>query len=167
MPLFVTPQIGRGGLALRCPSVDGQPGDLLGTDGAGNLSLQIPGGINATNRLTSTIFAGQVCAIHSSGLGFVLANASDNTLPAIGLARSAVAAAAAGSVQTSGLLTLTDWTAVTGTVQLAARSTYWLDINSGKLTNSPPAARGNVLQAVGQAVGPLTLLIDICPPILL
>lgn len=117
--------------------------------------------VSGTNKYGSPIYAGQACALHSSGAGFVLANATDNTKLAIGLAAVEVGNQLAGYVQVGGSFTLPDWTQVTGTVTLAPRATYWLDVNDGRLTNTPPETRGNVLQIVGISVAPDTLLIGV------
>lgn len=168
MPRFSFPTIDNG-VPLDGPIVDGDVGDMLVRNSDGGLSFATPPAptnvvaesISSTNRSVSTIQAGQPCAIYSGGLGFVPANATDNTLMAVGLAQAAIAPTAAGIVQTSGPLQLSDWTAVTGTATLSPRAKYWLDVTAGRLTSTPPSARGNVLQPIGEAVASDTLLIQI------
>lgn len=116
--------------------------------------------IDATNKQGSVIEAGQVCATHSSGTGFVWANAA-TALLGIGLAQSRMSIASGGSVLTSGLLRLGDWTNAVGLMTLPPRAKLWLDINSGKLVLTPPTTYGNFVQQIGEAVSNDTVLIKI------
>lgn len=153
------------GVYLLAPPVDAiTPGDLMASDATGKLFFTpaYRSKISSTNKQGSTIQAGQVCAIHNSGIGFTYANATNDWYPAIGLAQSLMTDGAAGVVQTSGLFTLSDWTAITGTVELVARAQYWLDINSGMLVTSVSAfMSGNIVQPVGEAVSLDTMSIQI------
>lgn len=116
--------------------------------------------IDATNKQAAVIEAGQVCAIHSSGLGFVLGSAATGVL-GIGLAQSQMAINGAGSVITSGLLRLGNWTNAVGLMTLPPRAKLWLDINAGKLVLTPPTATGNFVQQIGESVSNDTVLIRI------
>jgi hypothetical protein len=119
------------------------------------------------NQDTATIHAGRPVAVHSSGVGVVLATAADNLRAAAGLAVADAAPGAACIVQPGGVLALADWTLATGAPTLAARATYYLAATPGLLTTTPPAVAGQVVQTIGLALSPTQLEIRIDPPILL
>jgi hypothetical protein len=127
------------------------------------------GGVDGENKSGSTMVPGQAVAVHSSGVGFVLADATDATLPAAGLVVTGAAASASVTVLTDGLLTLADWSAVTtaAAASLSAHAVYFLSTTAGKITTLAPTAGGNINHYVGRAVGPQTLDIEIGYPILL
>lgn len=116
---------------------------------------------SATNKQGSSIAAGSPCATHSSGVGAVLASASNDTRVAVGLTIGDAADQSAIRVQTSGPFTLSDWTQSTGAATLVAKGRYWLDIVAGMLTTTPPASVGNIVQLIGVAVSADTLDIQI------
>lgn len=119
------------------------------------------------NKQGTTLAAGMAAATHSSGTGIVGACAANGTKPAVGLLQEAVANGFAGEVQTSGPMTLADWSAIVGAATLT-RGPYYLDPTTpGKLTATAPTAVGQVVQVVGYAVGPATLEINPAPPTLL
>lgn len=125
--------------------------------------------LEGENKSGGALVPGQAVAVHSSGTGFVLADATGDTLPAAGFVVVGAAAAASITVTTDGLLTLTDWSALTteaGTL-LAAHAVYFLSTTAGKITTTPPTTAGNVNHYVGRAVGPQTLEVEIGYPILL
>lgn len=122
----------------------------------------------AENKDVAVASQGMAVAMHSSGVGVVKASAADNSKHAVGLAAVAIAVGVAGAVLTEGLLSLPDWTAVTGSAALVAKATYFLDPSTpGRLTSTAPSAAGQVVQIVGREVAPDTLEIEIEPPILL
>ena len=132
----------------------GIPGPQGPAGSGGNVNL------TGTNNDSVTLLAGQAAATHSSGNGFVRANATNNGYPCVGLIVSDVIATGAAQVQAEGPMQLSDWTNVTGTVSLSAKAKYYLDVNAGKLTDTPPAVSGNIVQQVGIAVALDTLLIE-------
>lgn len=73
----------------------------------------------------------------------------------------------AATLTVSGVVTAADWTAVVGSPALSPRAVYYLGVTPGTLTTSPPALTGQVVQAVGRAVGPHDLDVNITEPILL
>jgi hypothetical protein len=82
----------------------------------------------------------------------------------------AIAAAAASEGHPVGIqrdfVTLDDWTAATGSAQLAPLSQYFLDaVNPGRLVTAPPSA--GVVLPVGIALNFKTLAVGIGQPILL
>jgi hypothetical protein len=99
---------------------------------------------------------------HSSGTGFILANATPGfTKRCWGFAKDSIAPTFSGTILTEGLLTLSDWTAATGGVTLAPAAIYFLDTVDGKMTTTPPGAAGRIVQKVGRSVKPDTLEIEI------
>jgi hypothetical protein len=121
---------------------------------------------SALNRDTITLEAGSPVSIHPTGIGFL--GASSNPLRyAIGVLSQQTGPGSVGDVIISGLLTLVDWTAVTGSAQLAPRSTYFLDSNIGKLVTVPPTIMGFISQIIGSSLTPDTLSISLEVPILL
>lgn len=122
----------------------------------------------AQNTDIGTAQAGAPVAVDPAGGGVVLAVGTSTSAPAVGLMQLDTAPAAVGAVLTDGLLTLASWAAVTGAAALPARSLWFLDPSApGQLTATPPAAPGTVLQPIGRAVGPLTMLLRIGQPIAL
>jgi len=117
-----------------------------------NLPVSGSNTYSAQNRDAVTIKEGQAVAVHSSGSGIVLANSSDDNKNAIGLATEDIAVLAFGLVQVDGVLLVSDWTEITGTVTLTPHGRYFLDTTSGKLTTSPPTAVGTIYQPVGKAL---------------
>jgi len=67
---------------------------------------------------------------------------------------------------TEGKLTITDWTAVTGSASLTPGSAYYLDASvAGRITSGVPVATGEYVVYVGRATSTLTLDIEIAPSI--
>ena len=135
------------------------PAGAGGTGGAVTYSSE--------NKDSVSLTIGAPLAVHTSGIGVIRANATDNSKHCVGLATVGVAVGAAETVLTAGPLTKADWTSVIGTTELVAKATYYLSASAGLLTNTPPSSGGNVVQAVGQAVSTTTLNIQIEPAILL
>jgi len=103
-----------------------------------------------------------VTSVHSSGTGVIRAHAAS------GIAEANILNTFSGLIQTAGQFTLADWTAVTGTVTLANKATYFLDpTNPGKLTTTAPSTPGQVVQIIGYAIDTTTLDLVFSPPILL
>jgi hypothetical protein len=116
---------------------------------------------DAENKSGGTLSAGIVVATHSSGSGTVKAIATAFGTLAIGLAAESTLSSVSGEVQTSGSLTLSDWTAITGATELVARGRYYLSAaTAGLLTTTAPSTVGHIIQLVGVAISPSTLDID-------
>lgn len=107
----------------------------------------------------SDLAPGQPIAINGTGQGR-LADATDSTRPALGLTTETTATGMGARVQVAGPLTLTDWTAAVGAAALTPGATYYLDDQTGKLTTSPPAGAGRLLQVVGRALTADTMLVQ-------
>jgi len=120
---------------------------------------------DATNKAGATVYAGMVVAKHSSGSGYVFANATDDLARAIGVATVDAADNAAGTYQTDGIIDINDWTNATGAATLATNGRYYLDTLNGKLTVTPPSSAGNVVQYIGTALSTTALDISISQPI--
>lgn len=122
-------------------------------------------GMQAENKEPSSLPAGAIVAMHSSGSGIVRASADDSMLPAVGIIPTSRMASEVGIVQTDGTLELNDWTAIVGTTTLAANASYYLSTTPGQLTTTIPQGAGRLVQAIGKAVTPTTLDISIMNPI--
>jgi hypothetical protein len=87
--------------------------------------------------------------------------AAAGTRAVLGLVKDAsIAAAASGFIQTDGVLTSADWTAVAGVATLTAGAIYYLSTTAGQLTTTPPSSSGNYVCKVGIAISTDTLEID-------
>ena len=118
------------------------------------------------NKDSVTVAAGGAVTIHSSGTGVRRADAATAGRECVGLVVGATAVGFSATVRTAGLLTLADWTAVTGSTTLTPMSPYYLSVSAGALTVTPPASSGQRVQQVGVAVAADTLSIQILQPIL-
>lgn len=121
---------------------------------------------SAENKDATTISAGMVCAMHSSGVGIIHADNTDNAKNGVGLAISDIPAGVSGLVQASGTMTLADWTTPTGASSLPALAPQFLGA-VGTMTTTPPTTVGNGLQVIGRPTGQQTLEILAEPGILL
>jgi hypothetical protein len=132
-----------------------------------DLATELGRQFSAQNKDSVTFAIGNPVAIHTSGVGVVQAEAADNLMNAVGLARLGVGVGASESVQVSGILTLADWTAITGSVSLAARANYYLSPTAGMLTSTAPSTVGQVVQLVGRALSTTDMEIVIGSAVLL
>ncbi len=83
----------------------------------------------------------------------------------VALATEAIAAEFAGQISRD-FVTLADWTAATGAAELVPQTDYFLSAaTAGRLTTVPPGT--GVVLAIGVALNPTTLAVNIGPPILL
>ncbi len=119
---------------------------------------------SAENKHGSTIGEGCAVATHSSGTGIVKAIATGLAKPCVGFMVAATLNTVAGDVQTDGIFTMEDWTAVAGTATLT-RGIYYLDNEAGKITATATDIDGQIVQVVGYAISPTDLDISITPPI--
>ncbi len=140
-----------------------QSGDTIAGVGASKVSL--------TNNNAGTAVIGT--PVYSDGAGtcdFAKADAI-GTSEVIGLVFADIAAAGAGEIQTSGVLTATtgEWDVVTGkTSGLVADTIYWLDpTTAGKLTITPTSTDTQLVVRVGIGISTTQMLIAVQPPILL
>lgn len=141
-----------------------QSGDTLANVESGIVSL--------TNDNAGSIVIG--APVYSSSTASVDVAQADaiGTADVIGLvADTSIASAAAGNIQTNGILTATtgQWDTITGDAGgLTFNTTYFLDPdNVGKLTDTAPSLDGDVVTRVGKALSTTQMKIDIQPPILL
>lgn len=105
----------------------------------------------------STLIAGQaVYASSSTQVDKAAANA-DATAKPVGLATAAITSAASGSIQTSGVITLTtgQWDALCGTTGgLTVGTAYFLSATAGLLTATAPTTSGHYVVPVIVALSP-------------
>lgn len=93
-----------------------------------------------TKESDDTIYAGQPLYINNSG-HVQLAKAIFPYQQVVGLALNNTNPTFACNYQTSGIVTLTNWTNIIGTIDLAPNTTYFLDFNNfGKLITDPTNA---------------------------
>lgn len=123
--------------------------------------------VTLENKDAVTIMAGQQVSVHPGGVGMILANAGDNLKNAIGTAAEDISQGNSGAVRIDGVLSLPDWTESSGSLTLLARTVYYLDLISGKMSASPPVVSGQVVQIVGRSIGPNELHVKVEESILI
>jgi hypothetical protein len=129
---------------------------MPGRDGADGAGSDVEGGRRAA------LAAGMPVAIDRTTARFIAADAAYKPAAfVVGLLRRGVDRRVRRQRRRAAL-TLADWSAVTGTAQLAPGQYYFLAVGGG-LTPVPPASA--CVAMVGKAVNPTTLLIDPQPPI--
>ena len=122
----------------------------------------------AQNKDIVTIKRGQWVAIHNSGSGVVLANASSTSKPAVGVMSADTVVGATQNVVADEVFTLTDWSEVAGTTNLQGGKVYFLsNLVNGRMTLSPTTIMGQIAQPVGRAISPIILEIEIGQAVLL
>jgi hypothetical protein len=124
----------------------------------------LSGGAPVTNVVTgANVVAGQAIALNrATRLAILADNSYKPSSFVLGIARESVVAGFAVDVQ-SGFVTLSDWTAATGTASLQPGVPYFLG-TAGQLTLTAPAAP-SVAALVGMAVSLQTLNVVPQPPI--
>lgn len=132
---------------------------LVGSSNSGGASF------TAENKDIS-LSMGMAVTQHPSGTGFIRADISVNARFCIGLLGEDINGGISGKIQISGTITIANWSAITGSSSLVAKSIYYLDTN-GRITNTPSEVPGNICQEVGVAIDPQTLDINLGYPILL
>lgn len=124
-----------------------------------------------TQTADSTLIAGQVC--YSSAADHINKAKADaaGTVKALGLASAAITSGATGSLQTSGIVTLTtgEWDAAAGTTGgLTFNTPYYLSAaTAGLLTSTAPSVAGQYVKEIGIGISTTELLITTPPEILL
>jgi hypothetical protein len=134
------------------------------------LASKIPGAVppetfSAVNKDVVSMAIGSICARDPSGTGVILAQATGVGKAAVGFCISPAIVGASTMVQVSGVLTLADWTAFTGSPTLSALSYYFLSATAGMIGVTPPGT--GISQLVGTAISPNSLDMTINAPILL
>lgn len=117
----------------------------------------------AENKGLTTMLPGQLVSVHSSGTGVILASAASPAGLSVGVVVASISPGNAGPTQAVGMLTLADWTAATGTQALAANAPYYLSATPGLMTTAAPTV--GIVQSVGQAVDPQTMLFALLPAV--
>lgn len=103
---------------------------------------------------------GQVIGRGPAATGFILANNASLSTQAIGLCGETADPGFGAAVQLSGPFCLFDWTAITGTVSLLPRTTYYLDSVSGKMTSILPVGPA-IMQRMGYSLSPNVLNLNL------
>jgi hypothetical protein len=125
------------------------------------------GYFSAQNKELFTIFRGQPVAIHPSGSGVWLANASDDTRNAAGFMSEDTAPGATNNVVTDEVFTQSNWLLVSGQSNLQGGEIYFLDVVSGRMSITSPSIPGQVVQQLGRAISSIALDIECEEAILL
>jgi len=137
-------------MAARKPLVlvNGEVQELATSD---SLSATVTEVDAITKVAAATLIAGQVVyASSATDVNKAAANA-DATAKPIGLATAAISSAASGSIQTSGVITLTtgQWDALCGTTGgLTVGTVYFLSATAGLLTSTAPSTSGHYVSPV-------------------
>jgi len=120
----------------------------------------------AENKDAGALSIGMAVATHSSGVGVVKARADSIATRCVGLSMTATNPTLTATIKTGGVLALANWTAITGSANLAANTVYFLSsTTAGLLTNTPTTTTGEFVQRIGTAVSPTELNIEIQQPI--
>lgn len=121
---------------------------------SGLYSGHVLSGINAG----ATISLGQVVYLSSTG-SWLLANATSDTtpVPASGLAVAAGTSGNPVGVIYSGVIRNSGW----AWTNFGPRNPVYLDTTSGGLTQTAPAASGNVIQRIGYPLSATTVLVNV------
>jgi hypothetical protein len=116
----------------------------------------------------STVSSGQAVYMKSTGhIDLAVASSTPQTR-VIGFSSSGVASGQQVEYNTDGRLSLSDWTAASGSTSLAPGAFYYLSNSSpGMITTSAPTSAGSYVVQVGIAVSSSTLDIEIKQSILL
>ena len=74
---------------------------------------------------------------------------------------ASIATTATGNIVHRGVVTLADWTAITGSESLTNGETYFVDpANAGKLVTAAPSTTGEFIMLVGRAISATELLVE-------
>lgn len=138
-----------------------QAGDTVDTGVVNNQSF------TAINGNAGSITIGMPVYISAAGTVDKARANADATSPVIGLVEVAtIATTASGKILTDGIITVADWTSITGSATLTAGATYFLDAAvAGKLTATAPSTAGQSIVRVGTAIDTTTLEVSISRPI--
>ena len=153
----------RTGRALR-RSPSGRKTNVRPTATTGELGV---GYFAAENKDIVTILRGQWVAIHPSGSGVVLANATNDQRPAVGMMSQDTSVGATQNVVTDQVFTLSDWSNVTGATTLRGGANYFLDTRSGYMTITAAEILGQVAQRLGRAISSTQFDIEVGEAVLL
>lgn len=135
---------------------------------SGSVSAAATGGLIQTLTAASGITEGMVVFIYQSGgnqgeVAPAVNNSTYELAKGIGIATSTVLATESVGVNTDGQVSLADWTAVTGSTDLAPGERYYVDSTSGMLTTTLPTS--GYLVKIGRAVDERILDVEYEDPI--
>lgn len=134
--------------------------------------LKGSGGAADTDRSVAesdtTIVSGNVIRMKSNGhIDLALAN-SNTTWGAFGVAITSGNIGDPVEYRIDTEVTLSDWSSITGTLNLTPGATYYLsDITAGRLTSSPTGTAGSAVVQIGRAKTSTILVLEIQNPIAL
>ena len=143
------------------PGQKGDKGDKGDSGGGGGVSVQ------TAEVEGSAISTGQPIYVRAT-TRVSLAQANAGSTLAAGLAYSSADPGHAVDFITGGVISLTDWTAVCGTVLLSPGNRYFLSPDTaGLMSTNCPNATGETVQCLGIATSTENFTVDIQPSILL
>lgn len=99
-----------------------------------------------------SVVIGQPVYVSSSNTVNLADASSVNTSKVVGLTSTPASANGTTILLTEGSVNQADWTAVTGTANLAPGSVYFLGTTAGKMTTTPPTGDGEVVVTLGTAI---------------
>lgn len=125
------------------------------------------GTIDLENKEAFTILTGQPVALHTSGVGIMLAQAFTPFRACIGLAAEDIPTLTVGPVRTEGVQSQLDWTASIGTSTFPPGTPRWFlsTVTPGTFQTAEPGS-GTLLQLVGISPTPTELDIRLEPKVI-
>lgn len=122
------------------------------------------------NKDAVPLAVGMAAAVHSSGTGFVRADATTTTKDVVGVVSIAGDPGFVVGVETDGFVTQADWSGVTdeASTTLTPTARYFVSPTTpGNITATAPTTVGQVVMPVGRAITPTTLMVETGPSVLL
>jgi hypothetical protein len=110
--------------------------------------------VSKTNDNAGAITKGMCVYVKSNGNVDKAKADAVATTKVLGLVwETSISAAAAGNIQTDGIITVSDWTAIIGAASLTPGSIYYLSgATAGQLTATAPSTAGHYVLPVGMAI---------------
>lgn len=102
--------------------------------------------------LADTAVGGQPVYVNGSGEAALADAGALATSDVVGLVLAGASAGSSATILPIGTITISDWTAITGTAALTPGARYCLSTTAGMLTTTPPSAAGEVVVVVGVAL---------------
>jgi hypothetical protein len=146
------------------PSYDQLVAELIATQERVQ-ELEAGGGEVLSAESDESISAGMPVVVKTNGHLARAQNSDPARYQVAGIALAEVAPTFAGNYASDGLISLEDWSAVTGSATLSVGATYFLSDVIGQLTITAPQTSGLFVVRIGRAVTTSTLAIELGQPI--
>lgn len=155
-------------MAIKKPLVIGTDGNIERLQSGDSIDVgSAVGGYTADNGNAGNITIGQV--VYVSGSGQMDLAKADNGVSSKAHAvviDTTISAGSTGNFKLDGIIVSTDWTEVTGEVELTAGALYFLsDTVAGGLTSSATTTSGSYIVSIGKALSTTELDINMGLPI--